>query len=170
MITIILFGLIGLYICYIEFWRYVGFYFTDIVTTTLLTAFIVLLSMLLGLLVALSLPMKTETIMNEYKIVALQDNNSTSGNFYLGSGQINSEMKYVFYCEEEDGFKMKQANFEHTVIKYSDTIKCEVYREIEVKSFINYFALDCSVEEENLKHIIYIPKGSIKSNYSLDAQ
>ena len=116
------------------------------------------------------LPMKTVTKIDTYNIVSLQDNNSTNGSFFLGTGTIKGEMKYIFYYEENETYKMKQTDYKNTVIKYSDHAKVERYRQEAVKSFINWFALDDIHSESNMQFIIYVPKGTIKNSYMLDAQ
>ncbi len=171
MITIILFALFGLFFAIKAVWDDYGYFdFVEIVMNTLGTIFIIFLAALMGLGVAFMLPMKTTTKIDTYNIVCLQDNNSTNGSFFLGTGTIKGEMKYVFYYEENGTYKMKQTDYDNTSIKYSDNIKVERYRQEEVKSFINYFAIDDICSESNMQFIIYVPKGTIKNNYSLDAQ
>jgi len=101
----------------------------------------------------------------------LQDNNSVSGSFFLGSGYINGEMKYVFYYETDGGYKMKQIDYDKALIKYTnETPKVETYREVQTDAFINKFSVYMSGCGCNNKNIIYVPKGTIKQNYNLDAQ
>lgn len=170
MITIILFALFGLVFAIKAVWDYGYYDFVEIVMNTLGTLFIIFIAAFIGLAVAFALPMKTETVVDEYKIECLQDNSTTSGRFFLGTGYIEGEMKYVFYYSENGVFKMKQTDYKNTSIKYSDEIKAERYREKEVKAFINYFALDDICSESNMRFILYVPKGTIRQNYNLDAQ
>ena len=79
-------------------------------------------------------------------------------------------MKYVFYYEQNGIYKMKQTDCNNTSIKYSDNIRVEQYRQEKTKAVINYFAIDDIHSEKNMQFIIYVPKGTIKNNYSLDAQ
>ncbi len=121
--------------------------------------------------IALAIPSKTETVIDTYLLETLQDNNSVSGSFFLGSGYINGEMKYVFYYETDGGYRMKQLKYYNVLIKYtSETPKVETYRKVQTDAFINKFSVymgDCGC---NNKNIIYVPKGTIKQNYNLDAQ
>ena len=48
---------------------------------------------------------RTTEIVASTKIVALQDNSSLSGSFFLGSGSVNNKNYYAFYCEAKNGFK-----------------------------------------------------------------
>lgn len=171
MITIILFALFGLFFAIKAIWNDYGYYdFVKIVEKTLDTIIIIFIAALIGLGIAFILPMKTVTKIDTYNIVSLQDNNSTNGSYFLGTGTIKGEMKYVFYYEENGTYKMKQTDYNNTSIKYSDSVKVEIYRKEEVKAFINWFAIDDICSESNMQFIIYVPKGTIKNNYSLDAQ
>lgn len=123
----------------------------------------------LGYLVAINLPCKMETVKITLQLESLQDNGSVEGSFYLGSGQIDGTMKYVFYYKDGEYYKLWQADYKYSSIKYSDEKpKAEVFIQKEVKgAFINNFAIDF-VEEPT--YIIYVPKGSIKQGFILDAQ
>jgi len=120
-----------------------------------------------GALLALALPMKTQVSAYENEIVALQDNLGTSGSFFLGSGNIDGSIKYVFYYKAEGSFRMAQVDYKDAVIKYSDEAKVIRYKEEPIGAFINLFALDIPSRDE---YEIYVPKGTIKNDYNLDAQ
>lgn len=141
-------------------------YFLGLILIVLTSA----LASIFGLGVALLLPMDTVTKIDTYNIVSLKDNNNVSGDFLLGSGSINGEMKYTFYYEENGFYKMTQIDVNNTSIKYSNDIKVERCKEEATESFINYFAIDNLENECNMSYIIYIPEGSIKNNYTLDAE
>ena len=78
-------------------------------------------------------------------------------------------MKYVFYYENNGYYKLEQADYNEVKVKYSDEKpKAERFNRKNVKdAFINNFAIDCNSYQE---YIIYVPKGTIKQNYTLDAQ
>ena len=124
---------------------------------------------MLGAFIAFALPAKTEIVKTTYNLEALQDNNSIKGSFFLGSGQIDGKMKYVFYYEKDGYYKLEQADYNKVKVKYSDEKpKAELFNRKNVKdAFINNFAIDFNYYQE---YIIYVPKGTIKQNYSLDAQ
>ena len=123
---------------------------------------------LVGLGIAMLLPAKLETKVYTQNLECLQDNNSVNGGFFLGTGSIEGKMKYVYYYKDADSlYHLKQIDYANASIKYSDEIpKIETYKEEPTKDFINYFAWDYTED----KYIIYIPKGSIKQNFTLDAQ
>lgn len=170
MITIILFAIIGLICSIRSFWEDFDFSFEEFFGNFIGSLCIIIVAAGFGLGVAFLLPMKTKTSVETYKIVCLQDNNSSSSTFFLGTGYIKGDMKYVFYYESNQEYKMKLTSVENTIIKYSDTIKCERYYKVIDESIINYFALDDNFSERSMKYIIYVPKGTIKQNFMLDAQ
>ena len=136
----------------------------DFLTEVLLGGII---GLILSLFVMLALPMDTEIKTYTYNIEALQDNSSISGSFFLGSGSIDGSMKYVFYYEDDGGFKMKQIDYDKAIIKYSSEIKVIKYKEEPTDNIINIFAVDICFSE---KYEIFVPKGTIKNNYNLDAR
>ena len=168
MITIIIFGIIGLIIAIVSIFD--GFdYIEDIITYFFTGILGAIFGGLIGLVIANALPAKTEIVKTTYNLEALQDNNSVTGSFFLGSGQIEGKMKYVFYYERDGFYKLEQADYEEVKVKYSnEKPKAERFNRKNVKdAFINNFAIDCNCYQE---YIIYVPKGTIKQNYSLDAQ
>lgn len=124
---------------------------------------------IIGFLVAWMLPMDTYNKHSSFRIEALQDNNSVNGNFFLGCGQIEGEMKYVFYYEQAEGlYRMMQLDYDLVQIKYSDEPKINVTENYPSDAFINHFAIDMDAFHKT--YIIEVPKGTIKNNYNLDAQ
>lgn len=125
---------------------------------------------LVGFLVALCLNMKYETDTWRVKLVSLQDGNSTKGSFFLGTGQFNGVMKYVFYTEDRpDEYRMWQVDYYEAVVKYTEGTPEEIITVKQpTKALWNKFAIDLNTKEYSF--VFLVPKGSIKSNYSLDAQ
>ncbi len=168
MITIIICGIIGLVIALVSIFD--GFdYIGDILFYFLFGIVGAIFGGLIGLLIALALPAQTEIVKTTYKLEALQDNNSVKGSFFLGSGQIEGKMKYVFYYENDGYYKLEQADYEEVKVKYSDEKpKVERFNRNYVKdALINHFAIDLNSYQE---YIIYVPEGTIKQDYYLDAQ
>lgn len=164
--TIIIITAIALFIAiYQEY----NSYYSDFEDYILVSITAILIGVIIGTAVAFALPAKTEIVKTTYNLEALQDNNSVKGSFFLGSGQIDGKMKYVFYYENEGYYKLEQADYNKVKVKYSDeNPKAERFNRKNVKdAFINNFAIDYNCYQE---YIIYVPKGTIKQNYSLDAQ
>lgn len=124
-----------------------------------------------GFLIAIALPVSYEKGSWSEKVVSLKDNASVNGSFFLGCGQINGTMKYVYYQQNVDStYQMWQANYYDAVIRYTSTepkIIINDYR--PSKSVWNKFAIDIN-DESHQTYIFEVPKGSIKNSYELDAQ
>lgn len=162
--TIIILSIIG---ALIVSW---GFFMDNEYIWGILFGFIgLLLGCLFGILVAVIIPSEMTTVKTTYKLESIQDNRSVNGSFFLGSGNINGSMKYVFYYEENGFYKMEQVDYSKVKIKYVDSNHiAERFDEIQSKdAFINNFSLGFTYCKG---YIIYVPKGTIKNNYTLDAQ
>ena len=164
--TIIIITAIALFIA---IYREYNSYYSDFEDYILTSILAILIGGIIGTALAFVLPAKTEIVKTTYNLEALQDNNSVKGSFFLGSGQIEGKMKYVFYYERDGFYKLEQADYSKVKVKYSnEKPKAERFNRKNVKdAFINNFAIDCNCYQE---YIIYVPKGTIKQNYSLDAQ
>ena len=154
---------------FIAIYREYNSYYSDFEDYILTSILAILIGGIIGTALAFVLPAKTEIVKTTYNLEALQDNNSVKGSFFLGSGQIEGKMKYVFYYERDGFYKLEQADYSKVKVKYSnEKPKAERFNRKNVKdAFINNFAIDCNCYQE---YIIYVPKGTIKQNYSLDAQ
>ena len=128
-----------------------------------------ILGAFIGLIIAIILPMDTYDKHYSFNIETLQDNNSISGGFFLGCGQIEGKMKYIFYYEEKGLYRMEQLDYNLVQIKYTDSKpKVNVTENYPSNAFINNFALDFDAFSKT--YIIEVPKGTIKNNYNLDVQ
>ena len=123
---------------------------------------------IISLIIALIIPCKTYMAKHEYKIIALQDNASVEGNFFLGIGSVNGTMKYFMYVDYGDHVKMETLSTSCTKIKYSNKPYLEIQQRSKVpRAFRNNFALLFNDHEE---FTIYVPYGTIKQNFTLDAK
>ena len=166
MITIIICAVIGIIIGIILAARSS---WSDLFDFIMNIIFGVIIGAIIGLFIAFILPMKTYDAHGSCNIVALQDNSSVSGSFFLGSGQIDGKMKYVFYIEENGLYKMHQIDYNLVQIRYTDSIpKIHITEITKTDAFINHFAIDRNIGDQT--YIIEVPKGTIKTNYNLDAQ
>lgn len=125
---------------------------------------------LIGLIIALVLPERRVTDKYSLNLVSLQDHNTISGSFFLGSGQINGRMRYVLYYETDSNtYKMFQVDYDDALIKYTDgQPKMNVSYTHSCQCLWNKFSI--SITPDEYSYIFEIPKGSIKNNFTLDAQ
>lgn len=164
MITILIFAAIGLALSI--FLTYNG-YLNEAIDYILHGFLGIGIGTIIGLLVALLLPMETRIEEQRLNIESLQDNSGIHGSFFVGCGQVKDVMKYTFYYEDNGYFTMKQIDVENTRIRYSEgKPNCIIYRERLTESTINYFAID----NLDVSYVLEVPKGTIKNNYNLDAQ
>lgn len=171
MVTIIIFAVLGLGVGVYYVWGDYSIYDTlleSIVIGLLLGALLSLSGLLIGIGISYALPQKNIRATEIYKLEALQDNNGIHGYFFIGCGNIDNKMQYVYYYEKNGSYYNDAIETKGVEIKYVDSnYRIEKYYDKAVeKAFINYFALD----GENPTYILFIPKGSIKNNYALDAQ
>lgn len=127
------------------------------------------IGMLLGWVVAIALPMKTNIKHKTYTIENLQDNSTLSGNFFLGCGNVNGSMKYALYVKEKGMFKLMLLDVEDCKIKYStNKPTLHHYEDDYLRLFQNWWAFD--IKKGVCNYVIEVPKGTIHNNYTLDAK
>ena len=107
---------------------------------------------------------KTYSVAEDIDIHALQDNITTEGSFFLGSGHINDELKYFYVAETDLGYTVKNVDADQSYIQYTDG-RCHI--EKQVYTFNNWFVRLIAIPITD-RYIIYIPEGSIINNYSVD--
>jgi len=156
-----LFTLIRSYFLFKERWMD----WTDVLLFSILNF---LLSALTSFAISLLIPTKTEIVKSTFELESLQDGSKINGQFFLGSGYINERMKYSFYISEKDGYKLYSIEASNAHVRYTnEKPKLEMFDEVVTDDFVNNFSLK---SELNTNYIIYVPKGSILQNYTLDAQ
>lgn len=97
-------------------------------------------------------------------IASLQDNSSVSGQFFLGSGQVNGTMAYTYMIHDADGgYTMKTIDAVDAKIYESDDATPHIETWNMKKSFLFLY-------EDKTVYKIYIPENSIKINYDIDLQ
>jgi len=123
----------------------------------------------ISLFIALALPAKTEFIEKTYSLELMSDGSKSESSYFIASGGSSEKMVYVFYYGENGTYRMKQVDADNLVIRYTDgqpkIVKTEEHM---IKGeFINLFAIDFMSDDT---YVAYIPKGSIKNDYKLDAE
>ncbi len=96
----------------------------------------------IGLTIGLFLDAETEKVSTYKELETLQDSNNVNGTFFLGSGNINGSMHYVFYYEENGLFKIGQLHYNNVSINYVDgDPMLETIKEIEKKKVLKIILL-----------------------------
>jgi len=140
--------------------------FTGVLISIAVTLFILMGSFLIGQ------EFEADEVYDTKKesIVALKDNNNLStGYFFIGSGYIDSDLYYYYFTENKDGGKdFYSVKAEKTTL-YDDEKKETAY--IETKQMrnsnpiINFFFITDRQEQE-----IHIPEGSIDYSFSVNLE
>ncbi len=149
MYTVITFYIVGyLFFAYSNYKEYFFSWFDDwamVLGLPILQAF---LFGLIGLVIAIALPVKYETTSWTEKIVALKDNTSSKGRYFLGSGMINGSMNYVYYLQNNDStFQMFIAHYDDAKIRYVNTQPRVVITDVQpAKNTFNKWAADLNEE------------------------
>lgn len=164
MVTIIIFILIG--ICF-GIYRATKCWSPDGVDYIFGFIFGGILGLFVGFTIALLLPAHTTVKETIYKLEALQDGNSTSGHFFLGSGHFEGKMQYVFYYEYGGYYQLMQVDHERAKIKFSNHAIVRRFKTEKTNAIINKFAIDFC---PSTTYIFEVPNGSIIQQYQLDAK
>ncbi len=150
--------------------KYNGFW-----ASTGLSALICLLALIFGMLIALLIGSiatacgaETEILTQETRnLYALADGDDIHGHFFLGSGTIDENMKYVYIVETEGkGYKMESIGIHSAYIQYVDeqpTLTKTVY--IFESDILNFFGVCDSTE-----YLFRIPEGSITNSYVINLE
>lgn len=123
---------------------------------------------IIGFIIALS--MKQEWVEKDkvVKLESLKDNSTMSGSFFLGSGYLQGRMQYTYYVKENDGFKLEQIDAASATIKYTEDEPRIVTTWFRSKNFWEW-GFDLFPPSPKTR-VIYVPEGSIKNVYTLDAE
>ena len=102
------------------------------------------------------------------QIVALADNTTTNGSFFLGSGTVN-EKNYYCYMEQQDdgGLRMSRISANEAIIYDNENANPHIDKYILRNSspIVRFFFLT-----DRYEYKIYIPNNSIRYNFNIDLQ
>lgn len=138
-----------------------GWYEIDLLAGGILATGLVWLC--LSLIIGGTMP-KTMTYEN-IDIVALKDNSSISGSFFLGTGTVDGEMKYAYYLKDGNGFKLESIDSDDVKIVYGN--HPHIKKESGCKSSWEWIT-PCIYNGDVVE--IIVPEGSIMNNFKLDAE
>ena len=147
------------YFC--DFWEGIFNSFLGGLTGVMIGLFLMLFSSLFASCCAET----TWSTVENTDIYALQDNLTTEGSFFLGSGHINDELKYFYVKETDIGYTVCNVDADNTYIRYT-TDRCYVER--QTCTFTNDFINLIAFPFNYTRYIFHIPDGSIMNNYAVD--
>lgn len=133
--------------------------------------------LLFGLTSLISVTIFTDVTEKEFyeiestEIYSVGLHDTTSGSFFLGCGNVNSEFVYTFYEKDsEDNYKLSYISCDKTTICETNNKKpCVVLYKSKLtrSSYMwSYGACQLSVAK---KYVIYVPEGSIVQQFNIAA-
>ena len=143
---------------------------------------ITLTSLISFLLIILSVKYTNEIklsdeVKSSQNIVNIKDNRDTEGGFFIGCGEINAKQYYYYYYKtDSDSYKVNKINVDDCEIIYTkgtphiDTI----VKTADEKATENLLTLmpnlSLRISTAGEKYKIYIPEGSITTDFSIDME
>ena len=111
-------------------------------------------------------PVVTDTI----SIYAMSDTMGVEGSFCLGSGYVDSELKYVYAAETEKGISIKTVDADNAYIKYIKDGEAPYVEKIEYhhkSKFVDRWFSPYMLCHETY---IYVPEDTVKTVYNIDLE
>lgn len=122
---------------------------------------------LTSLIVSLFAPVEYNVTKVE-TLVSIKDGNSLEGRFYLGSGYIGDTMQYTYITNDNQEMNMKSVDIDEATLIYSNDLKVETFSPIFKSNVVSIMFGEPVLYYEKYK--IYVPEGSIKTEYTIDMQ
>lgn len=100
-------------------------------------------------------------------IIALKDSQNIYGQFYLMGGYVKDDLYYYYAEETEFGYKCEKVKASDSFVVYTDgQPKIETYNATSFKHWWTYiYAIP-----DHTHYIIYVPYGTVKSEYKIDLE
>jgi len=116
-----------------------------------------------------SLAHQESSVYAEYQLMNLQDNQSLSGSFFLGTGKISNEPTYVFYRQDENGgYVYREIPIDWATVFPED--RSDGVERVIVNRTTDKLGNYLFGTQEEYKYEFHIPLGSITPVFKLDAQ
>lgn len=112
-----------------------------------------------------------ETVTKEHKLTLLNDGQSVHGEFFLGSGTVNSKPAFMYYLDNGGYFTLHSVDANRCKIIYTEGTPrlIESWEEGRNNKWW-FFGKSPKINKNWSTYTFFVPKGSIKSSYHLDAQ
>lgn len=104
----------------------------------------------------------------EYDLMTLNDNLSTTGSFFLGSGAINGTNSYSYYLQNPDGSKTLGYQDASQVKVFDNSDRAYLVYQYDCELGVGSWLSDCWGENKVTE--IHVPKGTIANTLVLDAK
>jgi len=126
----------------------------------------------LGIVLMITI-IKSEIAGKEYvpeppkQIIALQDNMTISGRFFLGTGTVGGEMAYYYFAKDEIGAKMGHVPMTETHVIESTDAEPSVQK-FKARYKSAFLRFNFVLLGDYAKYRITVPPGSIIREYTVD--
>lgn len=121
-----------------------------------------------GIMAIAPVPTK-EVIVSDVPICAMKDTMGVEGSFFLGSGSIDSEFKYVYATKTDKGIKIQNPiDASKAYINYIKEDEQPHITEVDTQfsnDILNFFFCGDMKPSETY---IYVPEGTIEEVYNID--
>lgn len=110
---------------------------------------------------------KVYTLQSSSQITALKDNQNLYGHSFLGTGSVNSEMRYYYAVDTAQGYTVRDVKVSDSYLLFDDdNPRIESYQARKFKNKLHY------IYAYPYGHFykIYIPNGSLSSEYEVDLE
>lgn len=106
-----------------------------------------------------------EPVQQYTSLASLSDGSGVSGSFFLGIGSVDSEPVYMYYTNDNGVFRLHQIEARRAYVTYTDSQPQMVkHTDRSTNKWLSvFFGIDNDYEFQ-------VPRGSVKSNFNLDAQ
>lgn len=102
------------------------------------------------------------------EIAAFEDNITSEGSFYLGSGSVEGVMKYFYMIEREGGLQTESIPSDNTIIYDKDEKLKKPRIDVYEGTYNKMGSVGKMLNITKTKYKVYVPKGSVKTNYNVD--
>lgn len=109
----------------------------------------------------------TMTVAESKKIIALKDNPSMSGSYFLFSGYVDEKLYYYYAEETELGYRTDKVRASDCYIVYSET-EPRIDR-IEATGFKKWYTWIYAIPSAHY-YTIYVPDGTVATDYEIDLE
>ncbi len=119
----------------------------------------------------------SDEVKSSQNIVNIKDNRDTEGGFFIGCGEINAKQYYYYYYKtDSDSYKVNKINVDDCEIIYTkgtphiDTIVKTADKKATENLLTLTPNLSLRISTAGEKYKIYIPEGSITTDFSIDME
>ena len=137
------------------------------IASILFSAAITLIVLLVSSLIVSNCAEIKYDMISDTKIIALKDNQSTNGNFYVFGGYVDEDLCYYYATETKLGYKTEKIKADNTYIRYTN-------ENPHVERYYARFANDrvhllgfCMLDDT---YVIYCPDGTVINEFKVDLE